>query len=399
LKIAVISSGHIPSIWAHSINVMKHAGAFQRLGHQVEILTVERLLESRLRQQLESIYAWYGIEEVPIRWFRDRSISFFLETSLGLRLFPVLEFMGMHNPYPRNDPERMISQYCAQTNIEIAYCRTFNAAKYNLEAGIPTIIETHTPHPDTNSKILGLRPLLRSPALRKLVTIHGAIAEKWVSMGLPESKVMVAEDAVDLAQFDQASSSTEWLHDRLRLRANQRVIMYAGSLKPGKGIRRLLEAAESMNNIKDISFVIVGGAGHEVSHWKSLKDDMGLNNVHFTGFVPNQDIPRFLKSADVLFMPHDLAERGAVMDINTTSPIKLFEYMASARPIVTTRLPTIEKIVADGREAILVRPGEDYGPALKRALENTGLAEGIARRAYEKAGLFTYEKRTEAMLT
>jgi len=63
IKIAVISSGHIPSQWAHSINTMKMANAFSKLGHNVEVLTVERYLERKNKQRIKDIYKFYGISK------------------------------------------------------------------------------------------------------------------------------------------------------------------------------------------------------------------------------------------------------------------------------------------------------------------------------------------------
>ena len=47
-RIVVVASGHIPSAWAHSINTVRHAHAFKKLGHQVELLSVGRYVEEKL---------------------------------------------------------------------------------------------------------------------------------------------------------------------------------------------------------------------------------------------------------------------------------------------------------------------------------------------------------------
>ena len=55
MKIAVVASGHIPSQWAHSFATLKKAYGFKKLGHDVEVLTVERFLEKRNRQKIKNV--------------------------------------------------------------------------------------------------------------------------------------------------------------------------------------------------------------------------------------------------------------------------------------------------------------------------------------------------------
>ena len=56
MKIAVTSSGHIPSQHAHSINVVKHANAFVKLGYNVELLSVKRFYENKFIEEIADIF-------------------------------------------------------------------------------------------------------------------------------------------------------------------------------------------------------------------------------------------------------------------------------------------------------------------------------------------------------
>ena len=62
MKIAIASNGHIPSQWAHSINTVKHANAFLKLGHEIELLSVKRFEEDQLLKKNLNIYNWYGFD-------------------------------------------------------------------------------------------------------------------------------------------------------------------------------------------------------------------------------------------------------------------------------------------------------------------------------------------------
>ncbi|MEK7179313.1 MAG: glycosyltransferase, partial [Patescibacteria group bacterium] len=84
---------------------------------------------------------------------------------------------------------------------------------------------------------------------------------------------------------------------------------------------------------------------------------------------------------------------------NDTSPIKLFEYMASGRPIVASSLPSIREILNE-QNAFLVQPDnpEDLKRGIEKALGDAAVARQCAARAREDVRPYTWEKRAEAML-
>jgi glycosyltransferase involved in cell wall biosynthesis len=78
-----------------------------------------------------------------------------------------------------------------------------------------------------------------------------------------------------------------------------------------------------------------------------------------------------------------------------TSPLKVFEAMAAARPIVATDLPSSREVLRDGESALLVPPGDPaaLGAALRRVLEDRDLAERLARTAWDEAPRYSWEAR------
>ena len=95
-------------------------------------------------------------------------------------------------------------------------------------------------------------------------------------------------------------------------------------------------------------------------------------------------------------MPYDKNEKGKVMDINTTSPIKLFEYMASKKPIVTSKIQVIEKILEDKESAIIL--DNNYEKGIKELLSSKKLCQKISENAYAQSKNYTYKKRCEKIL-
>jgi glycosyltransferase involved in cell wall biosynthesis len=82
-----------------------------------------------------------------------------------------------------------------------------------------------------------------------------------------------------------------------------------------------------------------------VQAWKERA--ASLNNVSFTGFVPNERIPLYQSAADVLLMPYGRAvttsSGGNTAEI--CSPMKMFEYMAAGRAILSSDLPVLHEVL------------------------------------------------------
>ena len=115
------------------------------------------------------------------------------------------------------------------------------------------------------------------------------------------------------------------------------------------------------------------------------------------GYRPPSEIPLWLKAADVLVLPN-----SAKKDISKfyTSPMKLFEYMASKRPIVASNLPSLREILNKENAILLVEPDnpEALAQGIKQAMEDRNLVQTITQNAYDDVQNYTWEKRAEKIL-
>jgi glycosyltransferase involved in cell wall biosynthesis len=130
-------------------------------------------------------------------------------------------------------------------------------------------------------------------------------------------------------------------------------------------------------------------------HWISL----GLDESRFlcAGHVPPERVPVYLSAFDVCAMPHPWTEHFAYH----TSPIKLFEYMASRRAIVASDLPGWADVVQDGESALLLPPGDAdvLAVAIKRLHDDPALRERLAANAYTRVMTdYTWDARARAIL-
>jgi glycosyltransferase involved in cell wall biosynthesis len=152
----------------------------------------------------------------------------------------------------------------------------------------------------------------------------------------------------------------------------------------------------------DALFLIVGGLEKDVMRCRSLAREKNAANIKFTSYVPHHMVPLYLAASDLLVMPYTtrMTIRGGTQAQDFTSPIKLFEYMASGRPIVATSIPSVSEILEDGVNAVLVPPdsADALREGMKRALGDISLAARISERASSDVHSYTWEERAKKLL-
>lgn len=109
-------------------------------------------------------------------------------------------------------------------------------------------------------------------------------------------------------------------------------VVYTGTIRPVNNVGNLLDTAKLMKDVPDVKFLIFGG-GSELAMLKKRAEDEQIHNVVFKGFVEKKYIPYILSRSSVNILNYSQAQynwsRG-------NSSNKLFEYMASGKPIIST---------------------------------------------------------------
>ncbi|GAJ09157.1 unnamed protein product, partial [marine sediment metagenome] len=216
MKIAVISSENIPSQWAHSINITKHAQGFFNLNHKVEILTVQGAKEFLMRVKTGNIQDFYDIiRSIPIHYFNANPFMFFKKIKiLGSIVFQILHWFPFLGKL--SIPEKKIAHYCKKNKIQLVYCRSLKGVFYCVINKIPTILETHSSQINIEyfQKIIKLSHVR---FFKGIVTIHDDLKKIYVSGGVPSEKILVLEDAVHLEKFDTIKIEKKQLRESLKL--------------------------------------------------------------------------------------------------------------------------------------------------------------------------------------
>lgn len=371
LNIIYISQGNIPSKWAHTFQAMKMAEALAGCAGTLTLLTGGPILPPPV--PAVDLAEWYGLRRLfpivrlPVHW----------------RL-PAPLFEGYR--YPLFDLAAAL--YTRLRSPDLVYTRSPYAGYLSAKLGLRTIVETHihTDHPEFHR----VAAACRTRSCLGLVTVTSFLRDSYVDAGIPDRKIVVCEDGVDLRPFDDLPSQ-EVLRRELGLPLERTVATYCGHLYDHKGVEHVIGASML---VPEVLFCLVGGWPDDIRRCQAMAE--GLENVRFSGFVPNSLVPKYLAASDILLLPNSMRYAQAY----STSPLKLFEYMASGRPVVAARIPALEGLLRHEKNAYLVEPdsSESMAEAVRRLQGDKGLALRIAEQARCDVECFTWERRFQRIL-
>ena len=389
MNLSYITNTRIPSERANSMQTAQMCAAFAAIGVEVTLYHPDR----RNLPEFSGVNLWdyYGLPRsfkqklVPcVDWFYlsgrrlwlERPIFWLQTFTFALSLIFVL----------------------ARASTDVIYSRDpFVLAL--LAVALPgarrrMLFEAHT-FPTTEAARIFRRWALSR--VRGTVTISHALEKLYISLGLPPHSVTTAPDGADVSRFSPSRLKSD-ARQAMGLPLDKKLIVYTGGLYQGRGLEELIAAMKNL----EVELVIVGGKDAEATaRLKTYAAEQGTVNVRFEGYRPPTDIPAYLAAADILAMPYSrrtVAPGGVTTD--WMSPLKMFEYMAAARPIVASDLPALREVLRDHENAVLVEPDNAAALAdgLRCLLGDASLAHRLATQARRDVEAYTWENRAHAIL-
>lgn len=371
-----LSPGSLPSKWAHSGQIAKMSEAFAQQVPDFEMVTAGDLLTSFSGMD-EHFLNWYGLHQQ----FKLVRLPVFLKCDALLpKDFESDRFFKLSALYA-------CFKALFSTSPFLIYTRTIGTANLLQEIGIPFMLEWHDFFDDQ------LHVDLQDRNLLGVVTTLPNLAESYVNQGLDAKKVLVIPNASDLKTFLPHQSKAE-CRSQLAIDPTEKVVLYSGHLYDYKGIPMLLEVARMM---PDFRFIFVGGWAEDVEKVRAECQRLELENVVLVGHVPQAKLATYLYAADVLILPTSLKIENLA---NISCPLKLFDYMAVKKPIVASKLPTIQTILKHKQNALLAEPDNpfDFKDCIFNLFNYPSLAESIANQAYQDVQNYTWDRRAAAVL-
>ena len=175
-----------------------------------------------------------------------------------------------------------------------------------------------------------------------------------------------------------AAGRGDAIRTSLGLAKDTPVVLYTGTFENYQGLDLLYRAmAVVVRTRPDARLVMVGGEPAQVADAKRQVEALALSNaVVFTGQRPAEEVPAYLDAATVLASPRSTG---------TNTPLKIYQYLRSGRPIVATRLRTHTQVLSDETSFLAEPQPEPFASAILQAIAAPEVAADKGRRAREMA--------------
>jgi len=222
----------------------------------------------------------------------------------------------------------------------------------------------------------------------KIISISQNLKDYLVKKyGIKKNNILVAHDGVNLDSFKIRDDKNK-LREKLELEKDNFIVLYSGSFQKGKGIKTVIELAKRLN---DISFVALGGNKKEIDSLRKKS----TSNLKFLGRKNHELIPSYLKAADLLLLPLS----NELYYWKYSSPLKLFEYMASGTPILASRIGALTEVL-DENNCFLFESGNEKEiiSKIKEIKVNKIEADKKSEKALLDVEKYSWVKRTEKII-
>jgi len=287
-----------------------------------------------------------------------------------------LDIVHAHSPIPYSD----ISAY-----------------RHSRKNKLPLVITYHFDGQETggsflrNSGVFLYNRLLLKRILShadRIIVFTQAYIDSSKFLGPFRDKTRVIPHGVDLEDFEGFSKKEA--RETLGITADQKIILFFGSLVPYKGPDILVNAFRKVKDKIPEAELIFAGRGSMEGYLRNRVCELQLDDdVHFAGFVREEQKPLYYHAADIFSLPStNLAESFGIVNL---------EAMACSLPIVASRLGGIPEIVEDGKTGLLVKPSDvdDLSDKLIYLLENDDICQKMGKKSKARVQSYSWDNNVK----
>jgi glycosyltransferase involved in cell wall biosynthesis len=370
-KLIYLANARLPSPKAHAIQIAKMSEAFLEEGADLTLLIP--------RRGGGSLKNFYGLRlEIPTRrlpvlpLYEMGKIGYYLATAS----FMIAALIYLWWLKLKSQSIRLHLIDMDQLSIGLLPFLPF-----------PVTLEIH----DAKPKTFWFNWIFKNAT--SVLTINNLIKEKITArFGLLPERVLVFPNGIDPFLFNPLVSKRA-AREKLGLPIEKKMVMYTGQFYGWKGLEIFPIAAAKVRNVL---FYLVGGTEEEFAAVTGQGKRTMPANMRFLGKRPFTEIPFWLRAADAVVV---LGTKRDEYSFYHTSPMKLFESMAAAAPIVAARTPAITAVVTE-KEVFFYEPDDaaSLAAVITQVIGNEDVAAAKTAAALAKVNCLTWRNRVRAVI-
>ena len=377
MKLIYIANIRLPTEKAHGIQIMKMCEAFASTAE----LNVELIVPWRFNKIKEDPFIYYGVEKK----FTITRIPSLDLISLGRIGFWVQAGSFAFFAFFYGLLSRKVGVIYSRDELPVFL---FGFFKNNI------FWEMHTKKENffTDRALSGVQGV---------ILITQGLRDFYLAKGVNKNKIFVAPDGVDVQQFYIEKNKIKW-RVCIDLPEDKKIIGYVGKYKTMGELKSdddlIISFSEVLISLQNAFLLLVGINENEVGELKNIFQRVGVKEECYkiVTHVPQREAFLYMKASDALVMNYPDTPHYALY----MSPLKLFEYMASGVPIITSDLPSVREILNENNSLIVKEHGYlGLAKGVVLLLENKDFSAKIAEQAYKDVQNYTWEKRATTILS
>lgn len=355
-------------------------------GHQVRAIDYEILWKAQAKKGLYSPrQVFYNISKIH----KEARITVIRP---GILKISGLDYVSLLFSHER-EIKRQIADFAPDVIIGFGILNSYLAIKAARKNNIPFLYYWI----DVLDRLISFKifqPMgkaIESRVLRqadRVLVINEKLRDYVLRLGAPAERTQVLRAGIDFRQFSP-NNSAEVVRKQYGINKEDLVLFFMGWLYHFSGLK---EVASQLAETKDTNLkLLVVGDGDAYEDLKRIRDKYHLqDSLILTGKKPYQELPAFIATSDVCLLPVYPTEK-IMQDI---VPIKMYEYMAMKKPVISTRLPGVMKEFGEDNGVVYVNRPEDV---IAKAIEmvQNGSVETLGSKARSFVERYSWETVTD----
>lgn len=365
MKLFYCTGLFFPARVANRTTIMKTCEALRRVGVDVTLFV------TALTASLTEVEAFYGVRQTfPVRVLEVISRKRFKSLSYAFKYAEIIKVEKPDLIYLRETKLALFIRLIVGRRLRFVY-------------------EIHNEGPDFISKLIHRYLLPRATGVVCITrSMQLALENKYAFL---RGRTALAPMAFDPDLFPAAALPVNAVaRQELKLKTEQSVVLYVGStLDEWKGFKFFMDAA---GLIPSAQFLVLGGNQVSIAKWQAYALQNHINNVRFEGYITNKT--PYYGAASVL-----VATTSRELNDTGDSPMKIFEYMATGKPIVAMAGIVVKEVLKHQYNAILVeeRSAQALAQGIVEVLKDSTRAEALAQQALQDSAKYSWLARAKAI--
>jgi len=372
MTIAYICLGRMPTEKAYGLQIAKTLEALQARA------LVTLIYPERKNHIEEPLFTYYSIKHI-FSLHRLRNPFIFLESL----------WQGLYFPLFRLYMRAASVAYALRHSFDAIITRDIWVAYVLALFGKPAIYEDHEPK---QSFAFIYHHMVKT--IKKKVLVAAQLKTLYERIGVDSESYKHIPNGVDIDHIEKAREMSANIRKILGIQNDLPLVLYMGHFYTWKGVYTLVDSAKDIN----ANVILLGGTTEDFDALREYVKETKAENVFLHPFVPQREALNWLVSADVLVLPNTATEHRSA---SYTTPLKMFEYMASGVPVVASDIPSFRTYLHDQKNALLCPADKpnDLAESVNTLLKDRDLGKRLADHAKKDVSMYSWENRAESIIT